>query len=108
MIAEAALLFAALLAGHAIADLALQPAGLSAGKRSTRASERWRTLAAHGACHGFFVCLILSAPLGLAEAVSHALIDRGKGRGWYGNEVDQSLHVACKILWLALYLEGIC
>lgn len=105
---EIPLLFAALLAGHAIADTLLQPPALSAGKRSTRGSERWRSLGAHGAAHGFFVALLLSPLLGLAEAVIHPAIDRAKGRGWIGMEADQLLHVACKILWLALYFEGIC
>lgn len=108
MTAEIVLLVAALLFGHAAGDSLLQPPGLSQGKRSTRASERWRCLAAHGAIHGFFVALALGPVLGIAEAVSHALIDRAKGRGMISNEIDQILHVACKALWLGLYLKWSC
>ena len=102
------LLFGALLLGHAAADALLQPPGLSQGKRSTRASERWRSLCAHGAVHGFFVAVLLAPAFGILEAVAHAVIDRAKGRGWIGNEIDQILHVACKCIWLGLYLKGLC
>lgn len=105
---EEILLFGALLLGHAFADSLLQPPGLSQGKRSSRASERWRSLAAHGAIHGFFVAIILSPLLGLAEMIAHAMIDRSKGRGMISNEIDQILHVACKCIWLGLYLKGLC
>ena len=105
---EILILFGALLVGHAIADKTLQPSYVSTGKRSPDAVERWRWLGLHGACHGLFVSLVLGPVLGLLEVAAHAAIDRGKGAGLYGMKVDQSLHVACKILWLALYLEGIC
>lgn len=101
-------IFGALLVCHAIADSLLQPPGLSQGKRSTRASERWRSLGAHGAVHGFFVALILAPVFGLVEAVAHALIDRARGRGWISTEIDQILHVACKSIWLGLYLKCEC
>ena len=105
---EEILLFGALLLGHAAGDSLLQPPGLSQGKRSTRASERWRSLGAHGAVHGFFVAILLSPLLGIAELLSHAAIDRAKGRGMISNEIDQILHVACKCIWLGLYLKGLC
>lgn len=105
---EIPLLFGALLLGHTAGDSLLQPPGLSAGKRSTRGSERWRSLGAHGAVHGFFVAVLLSPLLGLAELFAHAAIDRAKGRGMISNEIDQILHVACKCIWLGLYLKGLC
>lgn len=47
-----------------------------------------------------------SALLAEAEMLAHALIDRGKGRGWYGLIPDQVLHVVCKAAWvLALWLQ---
>lgn len=101
-------LFGALLIGHALADALLQPPALSQGKRSDRVSERWRSLGAHGAVHGFMVSLILSPLIGLAELVAHMAIDRSKGRGWISTEIDQILHVACKAIWLGLYLKGLC
>lgn len=105
---EIPLLFGALLLGHAAADSLLQPPGLSRGKRAECFTERWRSLGAHGAIHGFFVALLLSPLLGVAEAVAHAAIDRAKGRGMISNEIDQILHVACKCIWLGLYLKGLC
>lgn len=105
---EEILLFGALLLGHAAGDSLLQPPGLSQGKRSTRASERWRSLGAHGAVHGFFVALILAPAFGVAEMAAHMMIDRAKGRGWISAEIDQILHVACKSIWLGLYLKWEC
>lgn len=105
---EIALLLAALGVGHWLADLVLQPPYVSAGKRSPSSGERWRWLGLHGVAHGFFVSIVLGPVLGVLEALAHAAIDRGKCAGLYGMKVDQSLHVACKLVWLALYLEGIC
>lgn len=101
-------IFGALLICHALADSLLQPPALSQGKRSTRVSERWRSLGAHGAVHGFFVALILAPAFGLAEMAAHMMIDRAKGRGWISAEIDQILHVACKSIWLGLYLKWEC
>ena len=42
--------------------------------------------------------------LGALEALAHALIDFGKCEGRYGIHVDQGLHVACKIVWLAIFM----
>lgn len=99
----AVLTLLALLAGHAIADTFLQPYPLSQAKRHRDPWIRWMSLAVHGTCHGFFVLLFTGMwQLGLAEVVSHALIDRGKGRGWYGDVTDQLLHVACKLMWVAM------
>lgn len=102
MILELALIFAAMLAGHYIADRVLQPGWLSQHKRSDALLNRWQALALHGVAHGFFVALITgSAVLAVAEAIAHAAIDRGKGRGWYGMKTDQALHVLCKLAWIA-------
>ncbi len=60
-------------------------------------------LAAHGSTHGMAVALLTGAPLlGLAEALVHALIDRLKCAGRIGLPLDQLLHLACKVLWVAL------
>lgn len=90
--------------GHVVADLILQPPLLAAGKRSVDTVTRWRWLALHGAAHGFMVALVLSPALALAEAVLHPLIDRAKGRGWFGDGVDQALHFVCKVVWVGVYL----
>ena len=52
--------------------------------------------------HGFMVALLTGIPvLGLAEMVAHSLIDFGKCRFGYKLIVDQALHWACKIVWVA-------
>lgn len=99
---ELAILFAAMLAGHYIADAILQPGYLSQAKRSEDTRTRWTALAIHGAAHGFFVAILTGeGALGTLEAIAHAAIDRGKGRGWYGMRTDQALHVLCKVAWVA-------
>jgi hypothetical protein len=40
--------------------------------------------------------------LGLAETLSHAVIDFGKCRLRYPLIVDQALHWACKVLWVII------
>lgn len=40
----------------------------------------------------------------VCESAAHAIIDFGKCEKLYGTGVDQALHLACKILWLALFL----
>lgn len=87
---------------HAVADGPLQ-AGLN-DKRNNPAA-----LVSHGIVHGFFVALVLGPALGLAEAIAHCGIDYAKGRGWLGhrhvNLIDQALHVACKVLWIAIAMR---
>ena len=89
--------------GHVAADWILQPGELAAFKRLPDLWGRWRWLAVHGAVHGFMVALVLGPVYGLAEAIAHAAIDRGKGRGWYGETIDQAMHAACKLGWVALW-----
>jgi hypothetical protein len=63
-------------------------------------------LTAHAACHGLIVALITGVPLlGLAEWVLHWLIDWGKCRKRYNLGVDQGLHLACKVLWVAVLVK---
>jgi len=37
--------------------------------------------------------------LGLAETLAHSAIDYGKCDGAYGFNIDQLLHVVCKVVW---------
>ena len=99
---ELVAVFVGLLFSHYIADAHLQPPAMSSGKRSADSETRLRWLFAHGAVHGFVVALFLPFPFPLLELWSHVAIDRGKGKGWYGTKTDQTLHVLCKVLWLAL------
>jgi hypothetical protein len=60
-------------------------------------------MVSHASIHGLGVALLTDRPgLGLAEAVLHAGIDRMKCAGLYNLAVDQTLHLACKVLWVSL------
>jgi hypothetical protein len=60
-------------------------------------------LTAHGAIHGLAVGLLTGLPLlGVAETAIHALIDHSKCRGRISFTADQTLHLFCKGLWVAL------
>ena len=106
-------LFWWLVVGHALADFVLQSETMALGKNrhlSSKTAVPWPYwLSAHALIHGGIVTLILTSPLlGAFEAVAHWTIDFGKCDGYYGIHIDQGLHAACKLLWLALCLELIC
>ena len=93
-----------LILGHFLVDFPLQGDKMAvekcAGKDVTLHWRWW--LSAHAATHGFMVALLTGIPvLGLAEMVAHSLIDFGKCRFGYKLIVDQALHWACKIVWVA-------
>ena len=51
------------------------------------------------------VALLTGIPLlGVAEMVAHSLIDFGKCRLGYKLIVDQAMHWACKVIWVACVL----
>ena len=55
----------------------------------------------HAATHGFVVAILTGFPvLGLCEMLIHGLIDYGKCRLHYPLILDQSLHWACKLVWV--------
>lgn len=117
MPSDPALLLFALLVGHAIADYPLQGDFLARAKNhrapvlaaNGQAFPWWIALGSHALIHGGAVALVTgSALLGLAETVAHVAIDYGTSEGKTGGYVgDQALHVACKVLWLALLLAGV-
>jgi hypothetical protein len=99
---------ALLIAGHAIADYPLQGDFLAKAKNrfAPIPGVPWyQALGAHAVIHGGLVLAITgSLTLGLAEIVSHFLIDDAKCAGRISYNTDQSLHIACKVAWaLALY-----
>lgn len=101
--------FSLLLVGHALADGPLQTGEMSRGKRpwtDEGASGKWVWwLGGHAAIHGGAVALLTFNPwLGLAEAVSHALIDTLKVHRYIGTHTDQALHVLCKAVWATIFL----
>lgn len=105
-----------LIVAHAVADFSLQgdamakfknrhnrPDKIPAGQKLTPCWMYWLT--AHAMEHGGCVALATgSVVLGMCEAAAHWLIDFGKCENWYGPHADQALHVACKCLWLAIFV----
>lgn len=95
-----------LLASHALFDMALQNDFIAQAKNRHTVLGRlyWPWVSgSHGLLHGAGVAFVTgSVSLGACEAVGHTLIDFCKCEGWINFHTDQSLHVACKILWLAI------
>lgn len=100
-----------LLIGHAVMDFWAQSDALARMKNRHRAPEVppgqrpmtiWPyALTSHALMHGAAVAVVTgSVGLGIAEAVSHWLIDFGKCENWYGIHADQAAHVVCKLAWL--------
>ena len=97
------LLFA-LLVGHALADYPLQGDFLARGKNHKAPLPGvpfYHCLVAHALIHGGMVALLTrNVWLGVAETIVHMAIDYGKCDGRYGLDVDQSLHILCKTVWV--------
>ncbi|MEN5207382.1 DUF3307 domain-containing protein [Stenotrophomonas terrae] len=100
--------FVLLIVGHALADYPLQGEFLSRAKNrfTPMPGVPWyQALGAHAVIHGGVVGWVTgSMLLGLLEALSHALIDDLKCGHRISYNVDQLLHVLCKLLWVALLL----
>jgi hypothetical protein len=111
-----------LLAGHALMDYALQSETIATCKcrrcdSPIAKSVPWYYwLTAHAVLHGAAVGVVVRwfgkgwdavVVLVAAETVVHWLIDYGKCEKWYGIAADQTLHVACKVLWFALIAGGV-
>ena len=118
-IQAAAVLFFALLCGHMLGDFPLQGNFLAIGKDRHQDLEKFTgikwprsiwlyCLTAHSMIHSGIVWLITgSTTFALAECLLHWVIDLIKGEritNFYG---DQSLHVLCKIVYVALLYYGI-
>jgi Protein of unknown function (DUF3307) len=89
--------------GHALADFPLQGDFLARGKdHTTEFGKQWQHIAlpAHAMIHAGAVAMITSSVyLGMVEFVAHALIDYTKCAKRISIEVDQLLHIACKVLY---------
>ena len=96
-----------LLAGHALADYSLQSDSMARGKNRnsvlapglvSKYAPRWfHWMAAHALIHGMVVGLIIDPVFGVIETVLHFCIDCGKCDDMYGINVDQTLHIGCKV-----------
>lgn len=99
-----------LLVAHALADYPLQGEFLAAGKNRRTDIGRlfwvW-CLPAHALIHGGFVFAITgSLALGVAETAAHGVTDWLKCEGRIGLHADQTIHVVCKVGWVALIAVG--
>ena len=105
------LLFFWLFASHYIADFPLQGTFLATAK--SRHSELGRSiwphaLFAHAMIHGSGVAFVTgSVTLGIAEVVVHAITDFCKCEGWIDFNIDQAIHLACKLLWGYIALHAV-
>jgi hypothetical protein len=105
---QPAMLFLALVGGHALGDFGLQTLYVAMGKDRHALDDEGRQknlhwlpiLFAHAAIHGLFVGLATGyAWLGWAEIAIHFAIDDAKAAKRFGYEADQLLHYGCKLLW---------
>lgn len=94
-----------LLVGHALADYPLQGDFLALNKSRTGPNlvPWWQALTAHALIHGGAVAVITGSwQLGFAETVIHAITDHLKCEKKIGINTDQAIHVACKVVWMAI------
>lgn len=94
-----------LVLAHFVCDFVLQSDHMASEKTpglDVTLSWHW-WLNAHAATHGLAVALLTSIPLlGVAEMLTHAIIDWSKGRMRFSLALDQSAHLACKLIWVGL------
>jgi hypothetical protein len=95
---------ALLIFAHFLADYPLQGDFLAKGKNRLNPIPGipfWHPLTAHAVIHGGFVGIITGTLwLGLAETVVHWITDDAKCRGKISYNVDQAIHIICKIVWV--------
>lgn len=107
------------LVGHAVADFWAQSDSVAKMKNRHRDPAQFAppgqkpqamwayALTAHALMHGAAVVLVTgSLALGVVETVAHWMIDFGKCENWYGIHVDQSLHLACKAIYVIVIVAG--
>lgn len=101
-----AMLLIALLMAHAFFDYAGQGDFMAKAKNRSAPIPGvpwWQALAAHATIHGGAVALITGVWwLFILEATAHFLIDDAKCRGKISYNVDQIMHIQCKLAWWAL------
>ena len=119
-------MFFLFLAGHSLADTALQKRSMGGGKNRHNPVDLKRVpkgqqplnlwymfLIHHSLIHGlivFFIAFVitfdisLSINLGILESMSHCIIDFYKCENKYGPIIDQLLHIIMKILYIGIIL----
>lgn len=100
--------FFLLVVGHVLADYPLQGDFLAKGKNRTNPIEGipwYQAMFAHIMIHGGMVFMVTgSILLSLMEVVIHGITDDAKCRGKLSYNVDQIIHIGCKLIWSILYL----
>lgn len=109
-------LFFQFLVGHALGDYVFQRDIMASAK--SRHATLYETasagfpgwyywLAAHALVHGGLVYLISGNwVLGLIETVLHTIIDFSKCEHWISLNVDQFLHILCKVVYVYAIYKG--
>lgn len=97
----------ALIIGHYFADFPMQNDFMALNK--VPGKFMWaHLLVAHCAVQAGAVLVIThSCPLAFAEFVAHFITDYAKGKNWIDLNLDQTIHILCKVLWTVLFLKGI-
>jgi Protein of unknown function (DUF3307) len=100
------------LVGHAVCDFVLQGeviSGAKSRKKNLAATYGegfppwYYWMSAHALTHGGAVFLITGLwQLGALETALHAAIDHAKCEGRITFDVDQGLHLACKLVYIAV------
>lgn len=101
-----------LVVGHALGDFVLQPEAMGYGKnRNDKIHNKEHSLfphwyywmTAHALVHGGIVYLITdSLMLGCIETAIHWVTDFSKCEGWIGIDLDQGIHIACKVAYAVI------
>jgi hypothetical protein len=100
-----------LIAFHFICDYELQKGETATGKNRNICKAQFGVhwlywLASHSFMHGAAVYFITgSVLLGIAETLIHGIIDLGKCEDVYGLNIDQALHILCKVIWVVIYWQ---
>lgn len=99
-------LFLLMVFTHVLADYPLQGDFLSKAKNHTApimGVPWYQALFAHSAIQAGFVGLITgSVWLALAEFTIHTATDYAKCDGRISYNVDQAMHIACKVVWAVI------
>lgn len=99
-----------MLAAHAVCDYPLQGDWLAKAKNPNLQLVPGETiwplaLASHAIIHAAAVYLITGLwSLALLEFCFHWFIDWGKCRGYWGYNMDQILHIVCKLWWMQIWV----
>lgn len=100
-----------LVSAHALADYALQGDFMAKAKNHTTPISGvpfYQPLLAHSAIHAGFVLVITgSVVLAVAEFVIHTITDWVKCDGRISYNIDQAIHIACKVLWAMIATQTI-